>query len=352
MTEQPETWTRLQVHGTWFAARDLDARRVWKRVSWRQAHPFTGEPLERDALEITPDALSTLPRIRNPFLCSQLVAALFGLDGLRVVASRDIDTVYSVPPEALEKLSAMNGDGVRLAEEWRQRVRMLIVDRYGTTCDLSSLTPELASELLQLARRARADGGTIWGLERDDAAPPPSLRYAIPLDPSRSERQERNARARRSALVELVDQPDGAIWHAAKLRAIDKHRACRGAECLLLSIAVLEAAVQSGGFESYFFYDGADQFYETLAVLEQLGATRVAWVLERAGEVFPGRVPQDIDERQNFISEERGEDARKAAWHKLDSFFYDALSTEELIAAAARFVREHVRELDLPPSAD
>lgn len=89
----------------------------------------------------------------------------------------------------------------------------------------------------------------------------------------------------------------------------------------LLNIFELEAEVNNGGFEQYFYNSAGSNTKETLHALEEIKASNTKLLLEKAIKVFPGgKVEKDHEKRQDII-DELPEDCQDK-WNELDDDFY------------------------------
>lgn len=103
----------------------------------------------------------------------------------------------------------------------------------------------------------------------------------------------------------------------------------------------LEAEVNNGGFDQYFFNSAGDNAEDTVAALGRIGAHRSAGILKRAMAVFASGVPsRDRLARQTQL-QAMGTDQREQ-FKALDAEFYkysDNLS--ELLARYAKAHEDH-----------
>ena len=69
-------------------------------------------------------------------------------------------------------------------------------------------------------------------------------------------------------------------------------------------VAALEAEVNNGGFDQFFFNSTGDRTAETVVALEAIGANAVAEIARAAIAKFPqGDVPADRDARQELLEQ-------------------------------------------------
>jgi hypothetical protein len=67
-------------------------------------------------------------------------------------------------------------------------------------------------------------------------------------------------------------------------------------------ISDLEAEVNNGGFDQFFYNSAGDNTAETIQALETIGALRIADIVKRAGANFPGGTPpKDRNARQEAL---------------------------------------------------
>lgn len=92
-------------------------------------------------------------------------------------------------------------------------------------------------------------------------------------------------------------------------------------EKVLNSIFWLEADVNNGGFEQYYFNSSGNYALDTPPALEEIGAKRTAEIVKEANSHFPGGHPsKDWDERISL--EDQVSEEIRTKWRELDSEFY------------------------------
>jgi len=85
-------------------------------------------------------------------------------------------------------------------------------------------------------------------------------------------------------------------------------------------IGNLEAEVNNGGFDQFFYNSAGDDTAETIRALETIGADTVADIVKRAAAKFPGGVPpKDRFQRQDVLHQVSPE---SDAFDELDGEFY------------------------------
>lgn len=66
----------------------------------------------------------------------------------------------------------------------------------------------------------------------------------------------------------------------------------------------LEAEINNGGFDQFFFNSTGDFTEETIQALSTIGAFHTAEIVKKAASLFPGGMPpQDQDSRQELLEE-------------------------------------------------
>jgi len=90
---------------------------------------------------------------------------------------------------------------------------------------------------------------------------------------------------------------------------------------ILVAIWGLEADVNNGGFDQYYYNGSGDQAWFAPTALKTIGAYRMASIVERANAIFGvGGPPREPDERQSALFALT--DADEDAWENLDREFY------------------------------
>ncbi len=91
---------------------------------------------------------------------------------------------------------------------------------------------------------------------------------------------------------------------------------------ILVAVYALEAEVNNGGFDQYFFNSAGDQAWFAPAALKSIGAHRMASIVEQANALFgEGGPPRITDERQSALFAIT--DANENVWEELDRAFYE-----------------------------
>jgi len=116
-----------------------------------------------------------------------------------------------------------------------------------------------------------------------------------------------------------------------KLRSVDPRRADPR------NLWGLEADVNNGGFDQYYFNGAGDQAFFAPEALRAIGAYRMASIVERANAIFgPDGPSRKRTPRQSQRSLAAPDDA-PGPWDELDREFYDY--PDDLYALLTRFIR-------------
>ena len=92
-------------------------------------------------------------------------------------------------------------------------------------------------------------------------------------------------------------------------------------EQLLVTIWGIEADVNNGGFDQYYFNSYGDQALLAPIALREIGAESMAVLVERANAVFgPAGPPAERNLRQKRLESVRG--AAESLWSELDQQFW------------------------------
>ena len=86
-------------------------------------------------------------------------------------------------------------------------------------------------------------------------------------------------------------------------------------------VELLQAEVNNGGFDQFFFNSAGDHTPQIIEALEAIGAVKTADIVKRAAGKFPGGMPPpDRFERQDVLLEQVSPEAD--AFLDLDKEFY------------------------------
>jgi hypothetical protein len=113
------------------------------------------------------------------------------------------------------------------------------------------------------------------------------------------------------------------------------------AERNFLAIWTLEADVNNGGFDQYFFNSAGDHALIAPNALQAIGALQAAAIVEAANAVFgPAGPPRDRDERQRAL-EALGDD-RTLLFEPVDQRFF--AYPDDIQGLLATYVEAHESE--------
>jgi len=113
----------------------------------------------------------------------------------------------------------------------------------------------------------------------------------------------------------------------------------------LLAAYWVEAEVNNGGFDQYFFNSAGDNAEAALAGLRDMGAAGAAGLLERAMAVFPGGKPPADRFKRHEVMEQIASQS-KPVWSKCDDEFYKL--TERLSDLSLACAKKKRAEIILP----
>lgn len=108
-------------------------------------------------------------------------------------------------------------------------------------------------------------------------------------------------------------------------------------ERVVCRVIWLRAAVDNGGFASFFYNSEADYATETIEALVTIGATEVAQLVRQAISVFPSLLGRTMDERNDRWDELPPE--ADETFDGLDDAFHELEPSLE--AKLADFIRKH-----------
>jgi hypothetical protein len=95
----------------------------------------------------------------------------------------------------------------------------------------------------------------------------------------------------------------------------------------------LEAEINNGGFDQFFFNSAGDKTAETIAALDAIGASHTAKIVRKAAGRFPGGMPPtDRDERQDLLGASVSPESD--AFEEEDAAFLEYRDDLESLAAA------------------
>lgn len=115
------------------------------------------------------------------------------------------------------------------------------------------------------------------------------------------------------------------------------------AEQTFVYVEALEAEVNNGGFDQYFFNTSGKYSQETLEALKKIGAVKTYKIVEEAFRIFPENpIPKDIEKRRDIL--ENINSATSERWTELEDKFY--LYEENIGGLLLKYVKEHKSEFE------
>jgi hypothetical protein len=112
-----------------------------------------------------------------------------------------------------------------------------------------------------------------------------------------------------------------AFAEACSRLVSDNFEALSQRDQILVTIWGLEADVNNGGFDQYYFNGSGNQAWFAPTALRSIGAHNMASIAERANAMFGEAGPsRDRSERQSALSEMTSAD--EGTWENLDREFY------------------------------
>jgi hypothetical protein len=111
-------------------------------------------------------------------------------------------------------------------------------------------------------------------------------------------------------------------------------------ERVFILVWEIEAEVNNGGFNQFYFNSAGDRANQTAAALRKIGAEQMASIVDRANASFPGGPPADRFARQELLEKI---DPDTDIFDELDQEFYDY--PDDLSAMLHGFVIEHLSDI-------
>ncbi len=108
----------------------------------------------------------------------------------------------------------------------------------------------------------------------------------------------------------------------------------------MLAIGLLEADVNNGGIDQYYFNSSGDHALFVPHALRKIGASSTAGIVDRANALFGrGGPPAHRDVRQSAL--ERFREAQPDGWEALDDEFYRY--PDDIHSLVVEYVRKNAR---------
>jgi hypothetical protein len=138
----------------------------------------------------------------------------------------------------------------------------------------------------------------------------------------------------------------GALhWRIGQKAEARGERSLTDTERRLLAAYWVEAEVNNGGFDQYFFNSAGDNAEAALAGLKEMGAAGAATLLEQSMAVFPGgKPPADRFRRQELMQQIAA--LSKPVWEKCDTEFYKP--RESISDLSLAYAKKKRAEIILP----
>jgi hypothetical protein len=139
--------------------------------------------------------------------------------------------------------------------------------------------------------------------------------------------------------TEAVLKIQELLWK--KTEPYDDFENLNEAEKTFLYIGMLEAEINNGGFDQYFFNSSGDYANEALEALKKIGAFKTAKIVEEAYRYFPENpMPKDNEKRRELLENINEQTSEK--WTQLEDKFY--LYEENLGGLVLAYVRKNISE--------
>ena len=112
-------------------------------------------------------------------------------------------------------------------------------------------------------------------------------------------------------------------------------------EKTFLYVEILEAEINNGGFDQYFFNSSGNYANETLESLKKIGAFNTAKLVEEAFDYFPENpIPKSNEKRREILKKIDEQTSEK--WTQLEDQFY--LYEENINVLILDYVRKNIKE--------
>ena len=129
------------------------------------------------------------------------------------------------------------------------------------------------------------------------------------------------------------------LWKKTEL--FDDFENLNEAEKTFLYVEILEAEINNGGFDQFFFNSSGDYANETLEALKRIGATKTAKLVEEAYSYFPeDPIPKNNEKRREIL--ENIDEQTSEKWTQLEDKFY--LYEENIGSLVLDYVRKNIND--------
>jgi hypothetical protein len=137
------------------------------------------------------------------------------------------------------------------------------------------------------------------------------------------------------ALVELAESPDARFWKIEFDQLTEPEK-------VFMAVWELEAEVNNGGFDQYYWNSSGDIAYFASTALDAIGATKAAQLVREANSVFPNsQPPKDRTSRQQLVDKAR--DTLPERLNDFDQRFFEY--PDDLTELLYDFVVAHRNEI-------
>ena len=129
------------------------------------------------------------------------------------------------------------------------------------------------------------------------------------------------------------------IWK--KTEVLDNFENLTEVEKTFIYVEMLEAEINNGGFDQYFYNTSGDYYSESLQAYKTIGAHKTVKIIEEAFKIFPvNPIPKDNEKRQDILENVDEETSKK--WNLLEDKFYEY--EENISGLLLEFVKKNKSE--------
>ncbi|WP_445722177.1 DMP19 family protein [Flavobacterium sp.] len=129
------------------------------------------------------------------------------------------------------------------------------------------------------------------------------------------------------------------LWKKTEL--FDDFGNLNEAEKTFLYVEILEAEINNGGFDQFFFNSSGDYANEILEALKKIGALKTVKIVEEAYKNFPENpIPKDNNIRREILENINEQTSEK--WTQLEDKFY--LYEENIGGLVLDYVRKNINK--------
>lgn len=129
------------------------------------------------------------------------------------------------------------------------------------------------------------------------------------------------------------------LWK--KTESYDDFENLNESEKTFLYVEILEAEINNGGFDQYFFNSSGDYANETIKSLKKIGALKTAKLVQEAFSYFPENpIPKNNEKRREIL--EKIDEQTSERWTQLEDQFY--LYEENINELLLKYVRKNINK--------